>query len=249
MAIGNSARKGLHLLAGLMAFLVVTVQAQAAELKFASIETAPWASFNAENGAAVGAFPDVVREMAQRSGLSITLSLRPFARLFPELEAGDQDCTILIWSDSRSDFLERGETVYLMPFGVIARRGKTLEKYEDLGALTISVLRGLNIDNRFDTDTSLRKDLDTNYQTGLRKITHHRLDAIAGALPTIRYMAAQEKVEYALGDQLVLKEVPIALQCSVRSANLHRMEALNKVLREMRADGTLQALLSRNYYE
>ena len=135
-----------------------------------------------------------------------------------------------------------------MPFGIIARKGVPLSSYDDLTPLTISLLRGLKITPEFDSDTSLQKEYDKDYQIGLLKIAHQRLDAIAGAIPTIFYMAKQENHPDLLGDYLVMKKIPIVLQCSKKSPNLDVMQELNKVIQAMNEDGTLTRLLNDNSY-
>ncbi|WP_020593054.1 substrate-binding periplasmic protein [Kiloniella laminariae] len=223
-------------------------KADARELKFITLETAPWASFEPGSDRPIGAFPEVVRELERRSGHQIQISLRPFARINQDLESGDQDCTIILWSESRVSIVEKGAEVYQMPFGVIARKGVVLSSYDDLKPLTISLLRGLKITPEFDSDTSLQKEYDKDYQIGLLKIAHQRLDAIAGAIPTIFYMAKQENYPDLLDNYLVMKKIPIVLQCSRKSPNLDVMPELNKVIETMGEDGTLTRLLNDNSY-
>ena len=242
-----SPRRIAQFAGAILSFTALGLGAASAEnLKFVTLETAPWASY--ENGQAIGAFPSIVREMAKRSGHDIEMSLRPFARINQDLERGDQDCTIILWNESRSNIVRKGEEVYLMPFGVVAKTGHKLQTFEDLKPLTVSMLRGLKLGAEFDNSTDVRKELDKSYQIGLRKMAHNRLEAIGGAIPTIFYMAEQEKYEALLGEYLVLKEIPIVLQCSRNSKRLDEMGDLNAALVEMRADGTLKRLLEENSY-
>ncbi|PWC45786.1 transporter substrate-binding domain-containing protein [Azospirillum sp. TSO22-1] len=224
------------------------VQATAAELRFITLDVAPWASIDPASGQPVGVFPSVVREIARRSGHAITMSLQPFTRIDRELEAGTQDCTIIVWNDSRSSIVQRGELVSDHPMGVIARKGVTLKAYGDLKGLTISVLRGLSIEPRFDGDLGLAKDFDVDYGQGLAKMEHRRLDAIAGAVPTILYLAKQRGMSDMMGDVLSLGTIPLVLQCSKASPHLSLTPDLNRAIRDMRDDGTLQRILEENYF-
>ncbi|MDX9742121.1 MAG: transporter substrate-binding domain-containing protein, partial [Gammaproteobacteria bacterium] len=162
----------------------------ATDLDFVTIEAAPWAYRDAD-GRPAGAFPEIIAELERRGGDRIAIALYPLARIDQSLEAGQRDCTIILWNDYRARYAARGEDVYAMPFGVIARKGVRLESYDDLAPLVISVTRGLAMHPRFDADASLRKDADKDYLTGLRKIAHGRVDAVAGALPTILHIARQ----------------------------------------------------------
>lgn len=237
---------GLALFAALVGWAVA---APAAELKFITIDVAPWASRDGTTGEPLGVFPEVMDEIARRTGHTIAMSLQPFARIDRELEAGTQDCTIIVWTEGRSHIVQRGELVSYHPMGVIARKGVSLRAYDDLKGLTISVLRGLAIEPRFDADDGLRKDFDVSYDQGLMKMAHHRLDAIAGAVPTILFLARQNPTFAAMiGDVLPLGNVSLVLQCSKASANLALMPALDQAIRDMHADGTMKRILERHSF-
>lgn len=230
----------------LMAALVLLPEMAAArDLRFITVDAAPWA-YRPE--APAGAFPDIVHELEKRTGHSIAVALQSFARVERDLETGEQDCSILMWIEARSRLVERGENVYPMPFGVIARKDVPLSSYDDLARLAVSVVRGVPISPRFDGDDSIRKDFDKDYLVGLRKLEHGRVEAVAGALPTISYIAADNDLADMLGKPLVLHTVPLALQCSRRSANLDVMPQLNEAIRAMSSDGTLARILTNNHY-
>lgn len=230
-----------------MAGVLAAVPARAADLAFVSIDAPPWAGLD-DAGRPHGAFVDIVEDLERRTGHRISVTLHPLARVERELESGAQDCAIILWNAARARSVEVGATVYQMTFGVIARRGERLQSYDDLLPLSVSVIRNLRIEERFDTDTALRKDFDKDYAAGLMKMERGRIDAIAGALPTIVAQAARDGLGHVLGDRLVLSTIPLALQCSRRSAALAEMAELNEAIAAMRRDGTLAALLSRHGY-
>lgn len=237
----------LSVMGMLCALWLGSAGAGAADLKLITIDAAPWASIGPDQQP-VGAFPEIVQEMERRTGHRVAVAVHPFARIDRELETGGQDCTIILWNEARSRIVEKGEDVYLMTFGVIAARGVKLSAYEDLAPLTISVVRNLAIDPRFDSDAALQKDFDKSYTLGLHKIAHRRLDAIAGALPTIQHLAKVEGLTDVLGDILVMRRIPLALQCSRRSPHPGLVAELSDVIRQMRADGTLDRILTRHDY-
>ncbi|MBI5162365.1 MAG: transporter substrate-binding domain-containing protein [Magnetospirillum sp.] len=241
----NAVPQGLAIF---LALCLVSRVAVGADLAFITVEAAPWASFDEAAKRATGAFPDLVAELERRTGHSIAIAMQPYARVERELESGSHDCTILLWSDTRAAIVERGEDVYAMSFGIIARSGVPLTAYEDLRPLTVSVIRGLSLDPRFDGDDGLRKDFDKDYRMGLTKIAHGRADAIAGALPTIVHLARRLGIEAVLGDRLVVNRRPLALQCSRHSRHPGTMEGLNAALRAMRGDGSLSRILARHGY-
>ncbi len=224
--------------------LCLAFEAAARELKFITIDVAPWAW--RESGREWGVFPELVREMERRTGHAIRVSLEPFARVERELETGTQDCTIIIWDEARTAIVHRGAEVSPHVMGVIARRGIPLRRYDDLRPLTISVLRGAPIEPFFDVDQGLRKDFDTSYSIGLWKVARGRADAVAGAVTTIRHLAEREGLAEELGDELVLRQVPLVLQCSRRSPHLDLMPELNRVVEQMVADGTVASIKKKH---
>ncbi|MEW5728487.1 MAG: transporter substrate-binding domain-containing protein [Pseudomonadota bacterium] len=234
-------------LACILLGLSAALPAQASELRMITLDAVPWATIS-PSGVPVGAFPDIVAEISRRTGVKASIAIQPFPRIERELETGEQDCTIVLWSDSRARIVERGEAVYMMTFGAIARAGVPLRSYEDLKSMTVSVVRNLAIEPRFDNDPSIRKDFDKDYETGIKKIAHNRLDAIAGAIPTIMYQAKKDGLTKYLGDQIVMTQIPLTLQCSKASRNLALMPRLDDAIRAMRADGTLARILSAYEY-
>lgn len=239
------ARTALIMLMLLLSF----VPARAGELRFITIDVAPWASLDPTTQKPVGVFPAVVAEFQRRTGHSIAITLHPFARIDRELETGAQDCTIIVWNDTRAGIVKKGALLAHHPVGIIAAKGVRLDGFDDLHRLNgISVLRGLAMGGGFDENARLRKEFDTDYQTGLRKLAHGRVEAVAGAMPTIRYLAAQMGLDHHLGQQLLLSQMDLVLQCSLKSPHLNAMEQFNRAIRDMRDDGTLDAIFRSNFF-
>ncbi|MCA1908583.1 MAG: transporter substrate-binding domain-containing protein [Magnetospirillum sp.] len=235
---------------GLLAVLLcLGGQVAARDLRFITIDVAPWAAFDPETKKITGVFPAVMDELSRRTGHNITTTLQPFARIDRELETGAQDCTVIIWNDDRSRIVRKGERLALHPIGIIAAKGVQLNTLEDAARLDgISVLRGLTLGGGFESAPRLRKEYDTDYATGLRKLAHGRVQAVAGAMPTIRYQAQQMGLSQHLGAQLLLSNIDLVLQCSLKSPNLDLMEQMNRTILDMRDDGSLDAIFQANSF-
>lgn len=215
-------------------------------LRFVTIDVAPWAATDPDTGETWGAFVALIEKLREKTGLGIEITLTPFARVERELETGNHDCTVLIPRDT--DTVVRGEAVFAHPIGVIPRHNVTLNEYEDLHELSISLLRGSTVAPRFDADETLRLEYDTDYTIALRKLSRARVDAVAGAIPTMLYLARQEGLANHLGEPLVLQEVPLRFQCSHRSAHLDQMPKINRAIRTLRADGTLDKIMADYHF-
>jgi polar amino acid transport system substrate-binding protein len=210
------------------------------------LEVPPWAYYDESLNKFVGIFPAIVEEVERRSGHKIKITLTPYARINRELGASRQDCTMLISDAYREKETREGELIFNHPMGVIARKGLVLRKYSDLKDMKISLLRGSTVSDEFDKDEGLIKDFSTDYNISLLKLKHGRLDAIAGAIPTIQYIAKESGLEYILGSTLQLKLEPIFLQCVKKSKNIKYFDEINSAIKEMKLDSTLVDIVNEN---
>ncbi len=242
----QSLKKKMIMNLGLL-ILLIPVSGQATDLKLISIDVVPWAYYDKQQGQYTGIFPDLVRELEKQTGYDIEITLTPYVRINRELEAGRQDCTMLITEKERAKITHLGELVFDMPFGVIPAKERNLVKYEDLYGLKISVLRSLNISERFTNDRDLQKEFDTGYKMGLNKIKHGRLDAIAGAIPTIQHLAKEEGISALLGKPLLLSAVPIYLQCSKKSTKTDLIKNINSAMKRIRESESLDKIVSKHW--
>lgn len=220
----------------------------AESMKFISIEVAPWAYLNEGQYKHVGIFPDIVEEIERRTGYTIEVTITPFTfeRVNRELMIGRQDCTIVIQDEEREDFVLVGEKLFDHMMGVVAIKKYPLKIYPDLYDLTISTHKSLIITKKFFNDDKLKKEFDVNYDIGLRKIKHGRVNAVAGAISTIQYLAKNNNIEDMLGEPLILKLEPVSLQCSKKSKNIDLIESVNDAIRKMKVDGTLEKIMAKN---
>lgn len=216
------------------------------ELKFITLEVAPWAYIDKDTKEYGGIFPELVKEIEKRTGHVIKVTLTPYVRINRELEAARQDCTMLISDPERDKVTTRGELIFNHPMGVVGRKSLFIDSYDDLYGIKISLLRGSAISEKFNTDEKLKKDYDTDYQISLQKMKHGRLDAIAGAIPTIQYLAKKNGFADMLGEPLELGSEPIYLQCSTKSENIKYIDEINDVIKAIKSDSTLDKILSQN---
>lgn len=216
------------------------------ELAFITIDVAPWATMNPDTGEPEGAFVEIVRELERRTGFRIHTTLTPFARVDRELESGDHDCTILV---PRSDTIViRGAEVADHDIGVISHRDNPLKKYSDLKGQRISLLRGSALSAQFDQDENFERVFETDYLIALRKLDRHRVDGIAGAIPTLLHLAELSGIGDQLAPPLKLTDVPLTFQCSRNSEHLEAMPTINRAIQAMKSDGRMQAITDKFHF-
>lgn len=219
----------------------------AEELRFVTFDVAPWAYVDNENKYS-GVFPDLMREIERRTGHTIVISLTPIVqqRIHRELEAGRQDCALTVAGEERDLIEIVGPPVFKLPMGVIARKGITINDYEDLNKVNISILKLRSKNNTFMDDLNLSTVSSPDYMSGLRKIEYGRIDAIAGAIPTISYLARLNGMSQLLGDPFIMNFDPIVWQCASNSKNLRYMEKINKVIIDIKQEKVLEEIIKAN---
>jgi polar amino acid transport system substrate-binding protein len=233
---------------GVALSLVLPVRAADRNLSVITIDIAPAAFADPATGKPRGALPSFIAELARRTGYGFALSLVPFSRVDVELESGERDCAVLVWLDYRARFAERGGTAYVIPSGAVARKGISLKSEDDLRSLTVSVLRGLPLDAVLSKNIPMTVEFDQDSITSVRKMERKRVDAIIGPIASIRFQANQEGLTDTLGDVVMLKSLPVALQCSKKSRNLDLMPSIGAMIHAMRDDGTLERIRIENNY-
>ncbi len=211
------------------------------QINFITLDVPPWATTAEGSKAVVGMFAEIIDEIQSRTGLSITMSVAPYARINRELKVGRQDCTILIKDDERSEMTTLGQVVFNHPMGVLPHKSTEVRSYEDMHGLTVSVLPILNMFDKFYQDSNIKKVSDVDYETGIRKVKHKRVDAIAGAIPTIQYLAKREGYTDLFNKPFLLDEVPVYLQCIKTTDDMY-MSLMNKAIYSMKKDGTMKKI-------
>ncbi len=218
------------------------------EVKFILLDMSPWASTSeGESSKLVGILPDVIDEIEKRTGLIIKKNIATYPRIYRELDSMRGDCTILNLRKKYSDRVVEGELLLRLPFGVVANKQAGDIDHNKLPLLSISFLREGMFYEGFNDDERLprKRSYDTSYVTGLNKIVHGRVNAIAGAIPTIYYLAKKNSVDHLLGQPLVLYSEPIYFQCSRQSSSLHHMKVINLAIQSMREDGVLARIFEK----
>jgi polar amino acid transport system substrate-binding protein len=216
------------------------------DLNFITLGVAPWAYFDDSNGEFLGVFPDLIREVEKRTDYSVKISLSPyaFARVNRELESGRQDCTMIIAGSKRQAISFKGELVFDLPMGIIARKGIKL-KNNNLKNVHASILKVLSEREGFLDENTLIRQIDPTYEAGIKKLAHERVDAVVGAIPTLKHLAKKLGVIDLLGTPMILTNEPIYLQCSKNSKKSNYFETINEAIKEMKADGTLKKIADK----
>lgn len=225
--------------------------ATAAEFKVALIQLDPWAKQNPDatlkaREPLVGIIPDLLREFERRSGHTTLQSLTPYARVERDLQEGAIDFTIMAWSDTRSSYAKRGTTLVPLYFGVMARQGISIKRYEDLKNIVTAAPRGLKVDPRFDDDNTVPKELVRDYTQAIRMaVADRKAKAVAGGLASLNHLIQEFGLAAAFGDVLVLNTSYLTVAFSKQSQQLTTEAQVNAVFKTMVDDGTARRIFER----
>lgn len=217
--------------------------AQAEPVTFVTIEAVPWAATDPKSGEPFGAFVEIVEVLEQKTGLNIQTALTPFARIDREMETGSHDCTIAIPRDM--SIVAYGETLVTHDIGVVSLKETPLDSLEALRNKRLSIPRGSSISQVLEGDFNLTVEEDTDYLIALHKLQRGRVDGVAGAVPTIFYIARENNLYHLLADPVKLSDIPLMLQCSRKSEHLDLLPVFNEAIRSMREDGSLKAITDK----
>ena len=215
----------------------------------------PWKTYG--NGEYGGAYTEIVRELARRTGRQLKISRCPLKRCLYMLEVGNADIIIgLRNTPERARYLHFLQTPYRdhssdKVFYVQEGRSASIRSYADLAPLRIGTKLGAEYLERFDRDSSLKKDPVKNMEINFRKLALGRLDAVlipedqGEALLSKLHLEAQiDKADYRIPDASSR-----AIGISRKSPAAAHLDDFERAMRDMAKDGTLDALYKRYYYD
>ncbi len=225
-------------------------------LVFAFSELEPWKTANGTLFG--GAYTEIVRELATRTGMQLKIVPCPLSRCLVLLEQGGADIAIGIQeSPERRRYLHFLKTAYRTRgsdkvFYVRKGAGPVIRSYEDLKPLRIGVKQGATAFPRFDADATLNKIAARDAATNFRKLALGRLDALVVAedqgeviLSQLKLREQLEKASYRFADTIAPRSVSV----SKKAVGEAQLQALENAMAEMVKDGTLAKLYRRHYYD
>ncbi len=226
-----------------------------AALVFAFSELPPWKTVD---GTQVnGAYTEIVRELAKRTGFELEIFQCPFKRCLKMMQDGQADVIIGLHATAeRKSFIHFLRTPYRKVssdkvFYVQKGKAELIRSYADLKNLRIGVKNGTQYFERFDEDSSLVKDGAKDSQASLKKLLAGRVDAVLMAEdqgePLVYGMQLQDQLDKALYREQ--DHTPRSIGFSKKSAVAQRLPLFEAAMAAMVKDGTVKALFKRYYFD
>ncbi len=259
MPTAPSNAHGWHRIATLLAVGVVAValgqNASAASLVFAFSELPPWKTVDGSQFN--GAYTEIVRELARRTGFELEIFQCPFKRCLKMMQDGQADVIIGVHeSDERKAYIHFLRTPYRKTssdkvFYVRKGQAALIRSYEDLKKLRIGVKSGTQYFDRFDADNSLTKDGAKDSQSNLKKLLRGRVDAVLmpedQGEPLVYSLQLQDQLDTALYREQ--DHTPRAIGISKKSVHAQHIPVFEAAMAAMVKDGTVKALFKRYYFD
>ncbi|ASP31907.1 hypothetical protein CHH27_00545 [Labrenzia sp. VG12] len=221
------------------------VQAEDERPIFITMQQEPY-SYLDKNGNIDGYHYTIANLILEEAGFSHKATTAPIKRMVVELTSGTADCSIAAHSPfAQENFMHVADIGYELRVGIIPRKGIDLESYEDLKGLKIGVPAGMSIGDPFDSDETLDKVQTPDYEKSARMLEVGRIDAIMGAIESVRYSAFMKAniAHEIFGKPLVTTQYPFVLICSKTLPEDGYVLALKEATQRLKARGDIDAVI------
>ena len=210
------------------------------------IDEPPWGSLAAPQHSI---YAEVYAEIAQATGLDLTISIGPLARSFEDVRTGFCQFTITSWQPARAAEMTRGAEFSALEFGVYPRLGYAPLDVASLRGHKIAVPRGLLIVPAFDSDVGISKVEVYGYEQAVRMTAAGRADGAAGSIISLRRIIGRLGVVERFGEPVILNRVPLALQMNQAFAASEDARRIDGAVAELRQSGKAAQIIARYFDE
>ncbi|EPJ46991.1 MAG: hypothetical protein OFPI_32800 [Osedax symbiont Rs2] len=216
------------------------------DVRMLVIDQTPY-GFKNDKGINTGVLLDLMKEIHDDSGVGSAVQTLPLKRLLATLQLDIKSCALLANSPFVNDNFDLLEPIgYKLRGGVLPLAAVELKDYFSLTGKVIAVPLGVRFDNKFHNDSSLNKLSAPRYINAIKMMKRGRVDAVAGAIPVLRYLAGKEGINIDFfGRPLILVEKNIYLACSFKLTK-HERNKLQQAVISLKSSGKVQQIFD-NY--
>ena len=199
----------------------------------------------------LGVSVEIVTEAFKTQGYRVDLKLMPWSRSLEELKSGRVDSSVAVWfTEERSTFLAYSEPYLENAVKFIKRRNDDFEYngIESLNGKTVGVIRNYGYGDEFLNAKSFRKPASNDFVSNAKKLSAKRIDLTIEDELVAKYELAKAgfKVEDFSFTKNALSVNPLYMTVSLSiPQHAEYIEAFNKGLVEIRANGTYDEIMVR----
>ena len=212
-----------------------------------------WPPFGGESLPEGGISLDVITTVLERAGYDVTTEILPFARILNGAQSGAYDVVgNLFFEEHLQAYLTYSDSFYETEVRFVQQRGRD-HRFIDLESLrpySIAVGDGYFYEDDFDNAEELNKVVVTTTIQGVRMVANGRVDLTLDSKDVIDYAirtedsGLAERIAY-LPKALTVQQIHMAVRNDLPGRD-KLLADFNRVLAEMRADGSLDRLLAKH---
>lgn len=219
-------------------------------LKVASTPTGPPYTFlNSETNKIEGIMVDIATELGKRMGMNIEIEGMQWSALIPSLQGGMVDLIAagMYITDERKEVINFTEPVFGFGEGLIVTEDDMETKtLEDLKDKIVGVQIGTTYKDMLE-ELNIAKELKVYNSIGdmLLELNNKRLDAVVADAPVLIYLKEQNpNFKIRVVDEYEPSLVG-NVGIGVAKENEELLNEINKVIEEIKEDGTLQSIYDK----
>lgn len=218
-----------------------------------SVVADEWPPFSGASLPNQGITVDVISTVLERAGYEVDAQILPWARIMSGSRSGEYDIVGSLFMDADiATYMTYGNPYYQTEVKFVQRVGAGLNvtSLEALAAYSIAVGDGFLYEEAFDRADQLNKVIVTTTVQGVQMVAFDWVDLTLDSEDVVHYAITQEVPDIAdrieiLPYVLAEHNIHMAVRNSLPNKD-HIVDDFNRVLDEMRADGTLEALLAKH---
>ncbi|EPJ55956.1 MAG: hypothetical protein OFPI_01680 [Osedax symbiont Rs2] len=230
------------MLLSVLLLVPISVKGSEGDVGMIAMGQSPY-GFENDEGQITGVLYDVLKQIRTTSGIGSAVEIQPAKRMLATLLKGKRSCTIVVDSPEIVESLDIIEPVgYKLTAGILPVAGVKLKDYSSLTGKIIAVPLGILFDEKFHNDKSLNKLSTPQYINAIKMMKAGRVDAIAGAISALKYIAGKEGLNAQFfGQPLIFVEAEFYLVCSFKLSEIERTK-LQQAVVELRSSGATQEI-------
>jgi polar amino acid transport system substrate-binding protein len=217
------------------------------ELKFVTMAQFPY-GYKTEKGKLTGIWYDILNKIIQKSGIDIRNEITPTKRIVRYIESNNRMCTLIAdKTTTANNTVNLGEIGQVLSAGILPKKGIIIEEYADLQNLVIAVPLGIEFYNAFDNDLTIKKVRPSQYLNAIKMLSRGRVDAVAGAIPILKYIAKLEGIsEQGFERPFIFITTDVFLMCT-KSVNKIIRNKLKIALFELKEKREIKKILDQYF--
>lgn len=212
-----------------------------------TMEVFPY-GYISESGKPTGVWYDILNKIMLESEVAKRNEITPTKRLVKYIDTEKPMCTLIAGKGP-----EVGNVYLLEPIGqiltagILPKKGIKIEEYTDLRNLLIAVPLGINFNSIFDDDVTMQKVSPPQYLNAIKMFSKGRVDAVAGPIPILKYIAKLQGISQAEFDRpFILLTTDVYLMCTLSVKKTIR-NRLKTALIQLKREGVIQKILKRYF--